>query len=480
MSAVDRRAMRLVYWNGAIWALGSGLASGPLVQYLAMEHDVAGIGVSIAVILAAPHLIGVLRLAVPGLLTRIAGRKPFCVAMHVLSGLALLTLAAAVAPGRLGSPPATLALTAALWCACQALEFLGMVALWSWLADLVPQAVRGTFLGRRECWMAAGQAAGMLAAGVFAWAWFQGSPQWPRWLGYAIPMAIGAALLMAAAVPLARMPEPGRRVRPVAAAAGASLERVVRSSGGENALETMEIRRQQRHTFVRHALAGLLAPLADRRFLRLLAVGCWLSIANGMIQSPQSIFPNRVLGMSLFTMLALKVGLRLGQWPVSPALGRLADRWGSRPLIAASLLVVAQGPLFYFLASPASPWWILAAWACWIAWAGINIGLPNLMLKLSPSVSNAALIPCAESGDTVPKAKRRIPARVDYIAVYYTATGLCHGLSTIFGGMLLDRYRGAIFVMPGLRLDYYHAAFLSGWVSWSLAAALMVWIVQEP
>jgi len=58
--------------------------------------------------------------------------------------------------------------------------------------------------------------------------------------------------------------------------------------------------------------------------------------------------------------------------------------------------------LFYFLSTPQQPWWFIGASLLWIAYAGLNVGLPNLMLKLS----------------------RDPDRRVRYDAVYY-------GLSTV-------------------------------------------------
>ncbi len=179
-----RRAVRMAYWNGALWAIGNGLASSPLVLYLVMEYRVSGLGVGIALVLAAPHLVGLLRLAVPLVMDRCGGRKPFCLATCLLSGLALLGLPVAAAGGRL-SAGRSLAALILLWCACQLLEYLSLVALWSWLADLVPRPVRGHFIGRRECWMAAGQAAAMLASGLFMWGWTRMHPE--RRAGSAMP-----------------------------------------------------------------------------------------------------------------------------------------------------------------------------------------------------------------------------------------------------------------------------------------------------
>ena len=60
-----RRAMRLVNWNGALWAAGNGLVGTMPIVYLAMEFHVRAIGLGISLILAAPHLAGLLRLAAP-------------------------------------------------------------------------------------------------------------------------------------------------------------------------------------------------------------------------------------------------------------------------------------------------------------------------------------------------------------------------------------------------------------------------------
>ena len=57
-----RRARRLAYWNGAVWAIGNGLASTTLVIYLAFELNVRREGLGIAWIVAAPSIVGVLRL----------------------------------------------------------------------------------------------------------------------------------------------------------------------------------------------------------------------------------------------------------------------------------------------------------------------------------------------------------------------------------------------------------------------------------
>jgi MFS family permease len=419
-----RRARRLAYWNGAVWAIGNGLTSTMLVVYLAMEFDVRGIGLGISLILAAPRLAGLLRLVTPALIGRLADRKRFCLGAFLLSGLTLWCLPWVVAPGCLPSGAASVAALVVLWCVYHLLQYLATVALWSWLADLVPLRIRGRFLGRRERWMVAGQAVGMLAAGLFVWGCHATHPQVPRWQAYAVTAVVGACFMLAALVPLAAVP-------------GAMHSRIVQRGA---------------------SLASLLAPFGDRRFRRLLLFGCWLSFSNGVTQMTQSVYPGWELGMGLFVMLALKTGMRLGQWTMGPRLGAAADRVGNRPVMVLSLLLVAQGPLFYLLASPQRPWWIVGAWTMWIAWVGLNVCLPNLMLKLSPSESNTP-----------------------YIATYFAVTGLCVALSTVIGGVLFDLCRHERVALPGgLVLDYYHYSFLLGWIMRSCGALVLLLVIEGP
>lgn len=416
------RGRRLMYWNGVLWALGNGLASSTLVVYLALDLGVPGLGLGIGMILAAPQAVGLLRLWAPAAIGRVASRETFCIAMYVASGLVLSALPWLAAPGILPSPEASLVALVGLWCLYHLLEYLGTVAIWSWQADLVPLRIRGRFLGRREAWMVAGRVTSMLAAGIFSWSWRELKPGAAAWIGYAVPAAVGAGFMLAAVVPLVQVP----RVAPAAPR-------------------------------VAFAWRRLLAPLADGRFVRLLVFGCWFSFFNGVTQSAQNIYPYRALGIGLFTMLSLRTMMRLGQWTISPAVGRLADRQGNRPIIFVSLLIVATGPLFLLFASRAEPWWIVGAWGAWIAYAGLNVCLPNLMLYLSP-----------RNGDT------------PYIAAYFAVTGLFYAGSTLLGGWLLDRFQEAVWYMPlhGGKLDFYQASFLFGWVFRSLGVVPLLLVVE--
>ena len=419
-----RRARRLAYANGLLWGLGNGLASTMALVFWAVELGAWQIGLGVSLLRAGPHLLGVLRLSAPALIGRLSRRKGFCLAAYLASGCVLASLPLLARPSSLRSASATLAVLIALWCVYHLLEYLGTVALWSWLGDLVRQRIRGRFLGVRQRWMVAGQAVGMAACGLFAYYWKRNYPelkdQW--WIAYAVPVGLGAAVMIAALAPLARMPGLG--------AARAIPARVT---------------------------AALIArPFSDRRFLRLVLFGCWFSFFNGLTAPLHDLYPKQVLHIDLLVILGLSTAMRCGQLAIGPWAGRMADRFGNRPVMAVSLLLVASGELF-FLAGPQHRWLVCGAWVAWIAWTGLNVCLPNLMLALSPR-----------------------PANVPYIAMYYAVTDLCVAGSMIAGGAMSDALRGRLFCLfPGApALDYFHVAFLLGWVTRSLGLLLLFWVIE--
>ena len=161
-----RRAWNMAYCNVGLWAVGNGLTSSTLVIYLALELDAPKIGLSIGLILAMRHLVGVLRLATPVLIGRIADRKTFCQGAYLLSGLLLLCLPVLSAPGMLRSAGMSLAALVILWTLHHLIQYLATIALFSWLADIAPLVIRGRFFGFRERWLVAGiaKASALLSA----------------------------------------------------------------------------------------------------------------------------------------------------------------------------------------------------------------------------------------------------------------------------------------------------------------------------
>jgi MFS family permease len=421
-----RRSIVAAYANAALWGAGSGLASTTLVVYLARAHGAGGLAISW--ILAAPSLAGLLRLATPAWLDRVASRRRLCVALFLASAAVLALLPLLSKPGLLGSSDRAILVVAATWAWYQLLESIAAVALWSWLGDLVPKAVRGRFLGRREAWLHAGLVAGSATAIGVTVLFERLAPTSDASVAtlraYATCGFAGSVLLAVAAIVLARMSDVARAPRAEARTA--------------------------------FQWSILTAPLVDAKFRRFLAFGLWFSFSNGVVQAAQSIFPIAVLKLAFAPRRLLDGGLRGAKAVVLPHVGRLVDRGGNVPVLAAAQAILSLSPLFFLYASSAAPWWILGAYACWLAYAGHDVTLPNLMLGLS------------KPGETA-----------SYAAAWFAWTQLAYSLSTVAGGVLFDwlavRFEPVMF--GGWTVDHYALMFV---VSWLLKSFGVAWAMRVP
>lgn len=375
-----RQAMKLAGINAAIWAVGNGLVSTSLVIYLATDLGAKGLAVSF--ILAAPRFAGLLRLAVPAIMGRVVSRKRLCVVSYVVSASILFVVPAATLFEKRVANGNAITILVTAWCLYHLTEYAGTVSLWSWLGDLTPRRVRGRLLGHRERWLTLGRVGGILAsvalALMWAWAW----PKAPRLQPLVVSALFGAAMMLAAVVPLALMPSLPQAPSAVPRMPWRSLGRA----------------------------------FTDPAYLRLMVFAFWFSIANGITAAAQEVFQISVLRISYSGRQLLQGITRGGQFAIAPWMGRLVDAWGNRPVMIISQAIVTTGLLFFVAATPERPWLVAGAFVVWIAYAGLNIGLDNIKLKLAPPDNNAP-----------------------FVAVYHSVADLANGLTIIAGGWILDR-----------------------------------------
>lgn len=411
-----RRAMRLANVNAFLWAVGNGLVSTLLVIYLAAELGASSFAISL--ILAAPRFAGVLRLAVPAVIARLQRRKEVCLVAFSLSSLVLCAVPIVAKAEQRLSSPAALAILVTAWCIYHLFEYAGTVALWSWLGDLTPSGVRGRLLGHREQWLVAGRLIGIVASALLALLWSRLLPEAARWQPLALSAAAGAGFMLLSVAPLWRMPA-------TAQAPSASPAAPWRT---------------------------LLTALADPAYRRLMTFTCCFSCVNGIPAAAQEMFPIRVLGVSYATLQALRGFMRAGQFAVAPRVGRLVDRFGNRPVMIVAQLLVATATLFYLPAAPGQWWWLVGAHLAWVAYAGLNVGLDNIKLKLAPQDNNAP-----------------------YLAIYQASSDFVHGLTMVAGGALIDnRLRTG----DSTAFALYTRLFLFAWIGRTLLVVLLARLIE--
>jgi hypothetical protein len=352
-STARRTAWKLAFLNGGIWGVGSGLANVTLLTYFARQAGATG--VAIGWLIAAPSLVGLLRLATPAWTTTPERRRRFCLGAFGGSALAAAAIPAGAFFGDAAHGGRAVAVLTAAWTAQQLLEFFGVAAMWDWWADLAPERLRGRFIGRREAWLTAGAVAGMVLGVAFVWLWERrcrtlGAND-ELWKGYAACAWWGAGAFAAAILPLARIPELRRR--------GAKL------------LPPLRWR-------------DLVDPWRSPAFRRLLVYGVWLSATNGLVQTAQSLFMISPLNVSYAWKKTYDGVSRGVQSLLLPGTGRWIDRRGAIRILAASHGVVALAAAFFLVASESRSYWIVGAYVLWLAYAGINVAAPRLMLGHSP------------------------------------------------------------------------------------------------
>lgn len=406
-----RGARGLAHANGFLWGLGNGLVSTSLATYLAREflpEDLSEGGrlLAIALIVALPNLLGGLRLFSPLLLRLIPSRKWFAVLFFTLSAYWLHLIPLACDPESV-APIDGLWRLVRLWGAWHLAMYLAVIALWSWFGDLVEGESRGGFIGVRQAWLTAGQILGLLAAAVVAEWYPRLDPvSNPRYLTLAMCGIAGAWCMALAILPLIFIPP-----RP--------MDRARMTSMGD-----------------------LLRAVVDRRYWPLLAFWCCAGLANGVTQTPQAVYPLRsYLAIPFSHYLAMQTLMFVGQIALSPWLGKLADRHGCRRIMIVSQVLVSLALVFYLVASPAQPYWIIGAWVLWIGYAGLNVCLPLAMLRLAP-------------GENSP----------GYISSYFALGGLTMGLSTVAFGFLFDLIGrdGMVFAGGPFQCDRFRFLFIGG------------------
>ena len=323
--------MRLGHVQGALWAIGNGLTTGPFLIYLAIELNATNS--DIGFILAAPAVVGLLRIFAPRIFQALGGLKPGAI-VTLTAAYALICLLPAIAMAIQASSVAhrgwMIAFVAVL-CVHQLLESIGLVAVWSWLGQVVPQRIRGRYFAARQMWQVSALVPTLLLAAMTAdhvhGLYSLAMRTTAALLAYTGPVALGAVFLLASVVPLAFMPAVTSEQKPQSAA----------------------------RPVVPSARTGIAAGMT-MAFVRLVLVGCWLSFFAGLTQTAQNRYPRDVLDLAVLPLAIMRMVMQIGQIALAPFVGRAADRYGNRPVLVLCQAVVSLGPVFYLLATPEQPY----------------------------------------------------------------------------------------------------------------------------
>lgn len=191
--------------------------------------------------------------------------------------------------------------------------------------------------------------------------------------------------------------------------------------------------------------AGMRAALGNRDF-RLFLGGVALVTLNVQQGAFVPLFLKEHVGFTERQIVLLQTSYFAGIILSSYGWGWLADRRGPRPVMSASLGLMALAPLGWALLPYHHPWsYVLALGVVFVG--GVA------MVSWYVAVNHLLYVQVVPAGQ-----------RIEYMAVFYAWTGLVGGCSPLLAGQVLEHYRGFHLQWGSLHLNPYTALFLGGGV----------------
>ncbi len=289
----------------------------------------------------------------------------------------------------------------------------------AWVADLVPDRIRGRYFGMRSVSVAVSTLIATISGGIIL-DHFRGRGE--ESLGFAIIIAAGCAFALAASILLGKVPDRSRD----------------------------QIR-------VRTNWQSFLEPLKDPKFRRVLKV---FSMWNFAIGTSAAFFAPHMLTnlrmsftqISLYSSAAALVAIGLNRpW------GAVIDRFGCKPVITFCAFGIAFIPTVWVFPRPDFLWVLIPeVFFSAILWAGFNLAAFNMPIAFSP------------------KNHRTI-----YLAVFAVVTGFAFFAASLIGGTIAEALSGLHWKVGPQTIVNYHVLFVLSTVL-RLLTAFMVMSFHEP
>lgn len=288
----------------------------------------------------------------------------------------------------------------------------------SWMADLIPRRILNTYWGRRQRWMHLTWTAAFL--GVAAFSSFMSSPVtvvFPVLATIAVVAGIVDILLFNA------VHEPANVV----------------------------VRRMS-------IFDALMAPLRNLEYRSFLVFSCAWSCSAMLAAAFMQVYALKVLGMAVWQATLTWCVSGIGVALVSSRWGRLADRYGHRPILAICIGTKSAIVLVFLLVTPSTAVWVLPITlfvdSFWNS--GILVASNGYMLKIAPEKNRSM-----------------------FIAAITALAGICGGLGAISGGALLSATNTLSAEFFGRSWGNYHLLFTIN-IFMRLGCVYLAYRIKEP
>ncbi|MEM4282414.1 MAG: MFS transporter [Candidatus Woesearchaeota archaeon] len=385
MSIKSNQNQRAILINGVLWAIYDSFTS----VFLAAFALALGANNTVVGILGSLPFVALVLAEIPGAkLVEFLPRKVIYVIFSSFSRASWLLLL--LVPYLFKSNP--IAFVSVFYFVGKFFEWLTDPSWTSLVADIVPTKIRGEFFGLRQAGIAFAGMIALVLGGLYLDIFPKG-----RFIGFSSLFAVGLVFGLASVVAFSRVREPTYR--------------------------------DHDH----HKLKDFFSLKGElRKFMLIMAL---FNFAVFLASPLFTVYMLRNLGMS-YTFYAAAAALSTLVKILSyKRLGRIADRYGNKPVAFLSMFGTALVPLSFIFITPTNRWLVVPAQILsGIVWAGMDITSFTLLLELT-------------------SAKRRAVE----VAEFQIITTLPIIAASILGGWIADNL---VFVLSGIPLVFALAFLL--------------------
>jgi len=272
--------------------------------------------------------------------------------------------------------------------------------LWfSWMGDLIPAPLMNRFWSRRHLWV---QSVWTVAyVGVAALAYFAG---WPIRVLYAVMVIGGCAAGVIDLLLYLKVQEPAPTPAPR-----------------------------------RSVLQILTAPFEHREYRTFVTFHCYWCVAVNFFGPFTQLYALKILGLSAWEVTLLWCLYGVANVPTARLWGRLADRYGNRPVLTVCVWAKSFVVISFLLVTPAYAIPVMAAtfFLDGMLNSGFAIGSNGYMFKMAPAADRAI-----------------------FVAAITGLAGLFGCAAALLSGALLKQTDGFALALFGRNWNHYHLMFL--------------------
>ncbi len=402
------RTMNLSVAEGALATVMGTLLSGVFLTGFALQLGADRL--QIGILAGLPVFVNLIQLAGAWLIERRGETKRLCVWTSLVSRMLWLPLL--VIPFLPASGIRSWWLVAAVSLSC-AIASLSGIAWLTWIRDIVPDAHRVPFLGRRNLFNT-GLSLAMSLAGAFV---IDASQRWFTDPSHGFLAVFAVAILCGlAGLPLL------------------------------NAIPAAT-----RHPKSRTRSTGLfVAPLRDANFRTLIVFyGCW-NLSVQMAQPFFAVFMLEKLGLSMGVVTLLATGSSLLGLLTNNFWAKLCARFGTKPVVMLATVADAVMTTGWLFVSPDAVAGLVLLHCGGLLNPPLAMGPNNLLLRLAPE-QNAA----------------------PYLATFNALVGPLAGLAAVLGGAILSAWQGLVWDAGVIEIGSLKALFLISAVGRLLSVVLL-------